>query len=390
MGNKIKTLIKYIIFSMIDILTINKKTNNRDDKILLIRIDAIGDSIIWMDSAKEYKKMYPKKKIVLVCNSIWKDIAEITGYFDEVIPLEIKRFNKDLIYRYKFFKEVKKTKYKKIISPVYSRTFFVVDWLVKNIVADEKIGSVGDCSNIPFKQKKISDKWYTKLIEADSKEMFELERNAEFIRNLFKKKYCASFSSIEFDYQKYSSRVLENKKYCVIFLGASTLKRVYPVKKIVEVLKEIPVEMAIVLCGSNEEKELSEEFQENFNRKNKIIDLVGETNLIESLAFIKGAKFLIGNETASVHMAVAVKTPSICILGGGHFGRFMPYKLNKKLTEEERRILPKVVYKKMECYNCNWQCRYPLINDITWKCIYEIEVDDIKNKIFEIIKENRN
>lgn len=392
MKNKIKFIIKYIVFLIIDMLTMRGGKNKKyiENNLLLIRLDAIGDSIIWMDSAKEYRRIYPGKKITLICNSIWKDIAEVTGYFDEIIPLEIKRFNKNLIYRYEFLKDIKKNKYDKIISPSYSRTFFVSDWLVKNITADEKIGSVGDCSNISSKQKKISDKWYTKLIEADSKEMFELERNAEFIRNLLKQKYQANFSSIQFDYQRYSNKTVEKEKYCVIFLGASTLRRAYPIRKFIEVLKEIPEEMAIVLCGNNGEKQLSVNFINCFEGKNQIINLVGKTNLIESLAIIKGAKLLIGNETASVHMAVAVKTPSICILGGGHFGRFMPYKLNKKLTEEERRILPRVVYEKMECFNCNWQCKYPLVNGITWRCIYEIKVDDIKNKIFEILKESND
>ena len=387
MKNKIKTIIKQTLFYLIDIFTwkiIDK--NKKKGEILLIRTDAIGDSIIWLDSAKEYRRIYADKKITLICNSIWEDIAKITGYFDEIIPLEIKNFNKNLMYRYKFLKGVKKNKYEKIISPVYSRTFFVSDWLVKNITADEKIGSIGDLLNISPRLKKISDKWYTKLIKSDTKEMFELNRNSEFIRNLSNKKYQANLPYLEFDFQNYFNKKVKKEKYCVIFLGAGTLRRAYPVKKFIETLKEIPQEMAIVLCGSIGEKELNEKFIQNFKGENKIINLVGKTNLIESLAIIKGAKFLIGNDSASVHMAVAMKTPSVCILGGGHFERFMPYVLNKKMNEEEKRILPKAVYKKMGCYNCNWQCKYPLVNGITWKCIYDIEVEEIKSKIFEILK----
>ena len=53
--------------------------------ILVIRLDAIGDSVIWLDQAKEYRKRFPNHKLVLFHNISWKDIAERLPYFDECI-----------------------------------------------------------------------------------------------------------------------------------------------------------------------------------------------------------------------------------------------------------------------------------------------------------------
>ncbi len=385
MINKIKTGIKIILFLIFVILFKGKKAVNVD--ILIIRMDAIGDAILWLKTAKYYKEFYPNKRITLICNVIWKDIAIETNFFDEVIPIEVNRFEKDLLYRIKFLRKVKKVKYDKIISPVYSRTFFGSDWLLRSISSKEKIGSIGNNSNISKRLKKISDKWYTKLIEAQNVDMFELRRNFEFISNLFGVDINSRLNDLGIDFDKYTPKELINKEYCVIFLGASTLRRAYPIEKIIDLVQTVPQDMNIVLSGSKTEEELSNSFIENYLGNHSIINFTGKTNLIESFSIIKNAKFLIGNETASVHMATAVKTPSLCFLGGGHFGRFMPYDL-PDLDKETKKILPKAVFKKMECFDCNWNCKYPLVNGETWKCIYDIEVEEAKTKLMEIMEEN--
>ena len=48
-------------------------------------------------------------------------------------------------------------------------------------------------------------------------------------------------------------------------------------------------------------------------------------------------------------------------------------------------FLPEVIYKKMECFNCNWKCKY---DDIPWKCIKNIQEKDIIKLILFYVKEN--
>ena len=95
---------------------------------------------------------------------------------------------------------------------------------------------------------------------------------------------------------------------------------------------------------------------------------------------VSDAKFLIGNETSAIHIAAAVRTPSVCILGGGHFGRFIPYKLEK----EPDGPLPIPVYYKMTCFNCNWNCIYPIKKGEPTPCIKDITVDHVWKKVKKI------
>ena len=70
--------IKSIIFFIFDsfcLLFVKKQTTHQI--VLLIRQDTIGDFVLWLDTAKEYRKLYPSGnyKIVLVGNALWCDLA---------------------------------------------------------------------------------------------------------------------------------------------------------------------------------------------------------------------------------------------------------------------------------------------------------------------------
>ena len=68
-------VIKSLLFYLFDSMALLKAPSPQQNKlelVLLIRQDAIGDFIIWLDTAKEYRKLYPQEeyKIILVGNKI--------------------------------------------------------------------------------------------------------------------------------------------------------------------------------------------------------------------------------------------------------------------------------------------------------------------------------
>jgi len=71
--------------------------------------------------------------------------------------------------------------------------------------------------------------------------------------------------------------------------------------------------------------------------------LAGKTTIAQLVELIRNASLLIGNDSAAIHMAAATQTPSVCILGGGHYGRFLPYQPESRETEY---IGPQLVLKK--------------------------------------------
>ncbi len=110
------------------------------------------------------------------------------------------------------------------------------------------------------------------------------------------------------------------------------------------------------------------------------MNLAAKTTLPEFVEVIRRAKILVSNDTAAVHISAAVGTPSVCILGGGHYGRFLPYSL-----ETENSTTPVSVIHKMDCYNCNWICTQPSKKGKAAPCIANIRVEQVLNVVKQIL-----
>jgi ADP-heptose:LPS heptosyltransferase len=375
MNSRYKNIIikklKLFYFYVFDKISALSFKINYSNKLLLVRLDAIGDFIIWIDSAKEYRRLYPNRKIILCVNSVSYDLASRLPYWDEVISVNMRYFYRNIVYRWKIISMISRGKYEIAIQPTYTRNIFLGDSIIRATKAKERIGSFGDNSNISDKEKAISDRWYTRLIPANTHQLMELDRNAEFIQNLSGNKFQASIPILP-------RLVLLNKRltvfgdFIIIFPGASWHGRQWPSEKFSQILALLykKYKFKMILCGSSAEVKLCQDIGDESCAD--IINFAGQTSLSELIELIRGARLLIANETSAIHIAVAVGTPSVCILGGGHYGRFMPYP--KSIDNCDK------VYSatnKMDCYNCNWFCIQDHDSLGAVPCISRIEVNYI-------------
>lgn len=348
---KLKTLIKLIIYYFINLL-VKPSQKIKPKSLLLIRLDAIGDYVMFRNFIKELKESqkYKDYKITLLGNSAWESISEEldSEYVDKFIWIDRNKFNKDFIYRYKKLQEITSLGYEVVLSPVYSREFFVGDTIVKLIHAKEKIGSIGDTSNIKVWQKNISDKYYDSLVPAKDEIMFEFDRNKEFFENLLEEKIDLKKPSISLKKNELNFE-LPKEKYAILFIGASAEFRKWSIKKFAKVgmwLKE-KYDYEIVLCGAPSDSEDAVEFRKYFDRE--YVDLIGKTSLIELLHVIYNGNLMIANETSAPHFAVALEMTNVFVISNGnHYGRFTPYP--KEVSQNYHVIYHPLIEKDLDDY----------------------------------------
>ena len=352
--------------------------------LLIIRPDSIGDFVFFLDTFKEYRKLYPPEdwEITLLGNKSWRVLAMDMPYADHYWFMDIKRFTRVPMYRYQLLRQVRNANFDLVIQPVYSRRYWVGDAIVRASGAYKRIGSEGDLNNIAHRQKRHSDGWYTSLIPAKAERMNELERNAEFIRDLGLADFRADLPKmiVPDNAQKRADMMLEElglrksssskfSDFYVLFPGAGEKFRQWPVERFAALAGCIYdcTGWTGLICGGPGEETLAEQLL--FLAVNvPLLNLSGRTNLIELAGIIKRCKILIGNETSAIHIAVAAGAPSICILGGGHFGRFVPYNVPSDLH---------AVYTEMDCFGCNWKCIHSTYKGKPVPCIEEIQVHQI-------------
>lgn len=349
--------------------------------VLFVRLDALGDFVLWFSSLKRMRLHYAGKRIHLVCSPIVVELAESLHFFESVIPVEAKRFARELPYRWKILSKVSGLGASVAIQPVYSRIFILGEALIRSSRAERRIGSAGCPAGLSSWRRMLADRIYTRLVPASSAPIMEIDRNCEFLAGLFKDQVYPQ--SVELPQLVELKETLAfGANYFIMFPGAASSKRLWPVFKFAAVAKEIASRYGsrLVVCGTAGERPLADELILRAGLAGAI-NLAGETSLPEFVEVVRGASLLVGNETSAVHIAAAVETPSVCLLGGGHFGRFMPY------SSSCRGMKPVPVYELMECFGCHWSCIHPdQRRGAVAPCVKVITVDLVLEVVHEILK----
>jgi len=370
--------ILYYFFDSLALCSTPSPQKTQLEVVLLIRQDAIGDFVMWLDTAKEYRKLYPpdKYKIVLVGNKIWCDLAKELPLWDEVLPVNVKAFKTLSLYRWNILREVRNFGAKIAIQPTFSREFYHGDSLIRASYALRKVSSVGDMSNRNWLKKTIADGWHTELIPTSTKIMTELERNAEFFQGLSLKPYQANYPKLKFP--RTTTTNWWEREYYVLFPGVSTALRQWPAECFAEIADRIYNQTGLtgILDGAPSDKPLAESIQ---SISSASLEWAG-TLLEELPQLLKYTRFMVSGETSAVYIAAAVETPVVCVLGGAYFGRFLPY---PELTGQKF-VLETVSYP-MSCYGCNAKCVYPLQTNESAPCVSNISVDAVWEKVVPLL-----
>ena len=326
---KLKNFIVYLITRVVVFNITIKRVQIKQNTLLLIRLDSIGDYILvrnFFQSLKQSKR-FRSYKITLCGNVLWKELAETfdSNTIDEFIWIDRKKFYSNILYKYKVLKQIHSKGFEVCIDTTFSREILYGDTIVKSSCAKEKIGSRGaPDSYVVWKRKLFSNNFYTELIEVFAENLFEFKRNKYFFEQIINEKINLQKPFLDTSGIKLDS--LPSQKYIVIFPGANDEKRIWSIGNFVEVAKYILENSSylIVLCGSRKESELADTFDNNMNNS-RIINFTGKLTLVELAKVIGSAEFLISNETGAVHIAAAAGTKFLCISNGNHLGRFNPY-----------------------------------------------------------------
>jgi ADP-heptose:LPS heptosyltransferase len=373
----LKNLVKLLIYGLIN-LSISPSREIKQKSLLLVRLDAIGDYILFRNFIESLKKnqKYNNYKITLLGNNVWKNLSKELDYeyVDNFIWLDRNKFNKNLIYRYKKLKEITFYGYEVVINPTYSREYYYSDTIVKLLTANEKIGSISDTSNLKISKKNVSDKYYTKLISTKKEIMFEFYRNKDFFEKLLEENLLIGKPEIKLKENKLSFNLPQ--KYAIFFVGAGKNFRKWDIQKFAVIAKHLKDNYGytIVLCGGPNDINESKSFKQYFN--DDYLDFVEKTTLIELLYVINNGNIIISNDTAAPHIAVALGMKNVFVISNGfHLGRFVPYP--KNLIENYHVIYHPEIEKNLDDFKklCN---TYRFGSELN---INNISIDSVKEKL---------
>jgi len=264
-----------------------------------------------------------------------------------------------------------KNNYETVLQPTFARTF-INDGLAALTAAKQIVGFEGDTERIAIRYKSQTDRFYTKRLILPPNTNFEFEKVKFFFEILLKSPIVINEPFIKLKERK-------TREGIVICPGAGIFKRSWESQKFLDLIKLIlqHTKQPVYLTGGYGDIKTGD-FLKNNLPPGSVNNLIGCTSLPELIELIGSAALVIANETSAIHIAAATKTNTICILGGGHFGRFAPY-------PEYMDLKPLCLYEKMDCYHCNWICSFKTREDEPYPCISAISVQKVWSSVLPLL-----
>ena len=135
--------------------------------------------------------------------------------------------------------------------------------------------------------------------------------------------------------------------------------RDYPEASMVAAVRNagLPADTRIVVCAEPVRRGDMESLARSLRTATPhTIELVHPSGLVPFVELVGQARLVIAMESAAAHISAAMDKLAVSVIGGGHYGFFAPW---VKSHRQAWLHLP------MDCYGCDWQCRYEQARCIT-------------------------
>lgn len=327
-------------------------------KILIIRIDRIGDFILSLPTIKALKENFNNSKITIIVPEYLKDLAESHKYIDNVL---LYNKNDSLLKKILFLKKLKTYSFDLAID-------MHLDYKIKTAI-------IAYISNAPVR---IGFSWgyrevfFTNSIKPELKNsLVDITYSLLSVFGIKGKPDNPEIEPSEEAEKRIAKFFEDNGIFSSDFIigihpGGFYESQRLPLNKFAELINLIKEKFhaKFIIFGSKNETELIEKL------KDKIFLTVTDFSISEIVALISKLNLLICNNSGPLHIACALSIPTVSTMGSTDPYLWMP--------RGDKNI---VIRKDLPCSPCNkGKCK-------THECMDLITVEDMMNAVETQLKE---
>ena len=337
--------------------------------ILIVKLSAIGDIVNAIPVAAALRELYPNARITWIAEKTGGALLKDNPNLDELIIFEKHKFTSLKGLRENFVDFVKFIRSKKFDLVLDIQGLFKSTVITVLTGAKEKL---------VFDTAREGSSIFSKRIVGANSTGHVVERYLDVVRHLGGKIDKPNFSIfLTLEEMKEAKQLLKennlvDKKYVVFALGAGWPNKVWPSEYFAE-LSNLVYDMGYipVAIGGAAEEKLYEKIVES-DKGILPINFVNRTPLKQLAYIIKNASAFVGGDTGALHIAVAVNTSIIGLLGPTIFYRNCPYGDNNQVIVVDR---PCISCKKRGCPK-GFDC----LSEISVEQVFEAFKNIILNK----------
>ena len=355
-------------------------------KAIIIAPHIFGDATILLAALQGYVDLYKPKgvEVLLLCRPAVKKFLEAVAEFPKGLLAEHVDFTK-LVNDFTYFRKVSKMYRHQAEIVVAPGTSMSVELLATTFPTKNRYAfSQGKRIFWPPHIYVFYKLAYTDIIYPPV-DMMQIQRHRMLLNHLGLDSYKGHISHF-----KKQERVV-NGDYCVICPGSSMSFKCWPLERY-RIVADWIIEtfnIDVHICGGGRiEADMAEELIRQSSHKGRIISHVDKTSFAEWSSVVQYAKFVFGNDSATIHIAAATQRPSVCIAGAYDKNQFFPYAVDEMAPGD---VLPITLLKEVSCRNCrtksyyagyrNEECTKRIKQGLCASCIDDISADDVKESI---------
>lgn len=333
-------------------------------KIFIIKLAAIGDSILMIPMLRTLRKSFPNTEITFVCSYINEDIIRKIPYIDKIINCDVHSFLKNPFGFVKFISKIREVNYDVIIDAgQWERINSIITAFTKS-----------DCS-IGFKTDGQYKHFIYNMVVPHQRKTHELENFIDLLsplgitinENDKKLEYFLSNENRKFAYRFWQDNDLENRSVICLHpgCGENGKPREWENENYIALgnrLINYDESIRILITGSPSEEDRCENIAEGIQRN--VINTAGKFLLDDVVALVENATLIVCSNTGMLHIASCVGTKTMGLHGPTNPQKWGAYDQKSVLIQSDKLCSP-CLYLGHD-YGCK-----------TWPCMSHISVDDV-------------
>lgn len=332
------------------------------EKILIVQTAFLGDVILTTPLLKAAKKLHPQSLLSFVLIPETREVLAHNSLVDEIILYDKRKKEKPFKNFVSLVREIRNKNFTKAIIPHRSLRSASLCYLAR---VPQRIGFDKSAGSFLFTRKV---KYQTGL--------HEIERNLSLLGDFpsnHRQEFLPELFPVEDDFAK-AEQLLENSGLdtsdALVAMAPGSVwatKRWLP-ERFAEVADLLikGSKTGIVFVGSKEDEKLCHHISKMMDQKSIIA--AGKISFLQSAALISKCDVILSNDSAPVHMAVAMGTPVVEIYGSTvpEFG-FAPWGDRNLIIQKSLYCRPCGIHGKSKCPEKHFRC----MNEITTQEVYE-------------------
>jgi ADP-heptose:LPS heptosyltransferase len=359
------------------------------ESVLVFRPDNLGDVVLFSGSLRHIRTHYPKAHITICVKKYVSNFLELCPHIDRILTWEdlhdsllppLFRQVHGLMLRavrYPIPRMLLRMLAKTMNLPITPQVALFpcrsATWghhaFASALTSDHKIGICGDYCNQSASIDEAAAAFYTQRLRIPPGRAwdYELAVTRDFLNTLH---IGVSVDDIwpevwtDTEDRDWALSTMPSRRGSIVLgiaPGAGRQSRIYPPEKLSDALATLSEHsFSYVIFGSEAEIPLCRSLEEMLRKApntEEVRVLSGQTTIRQVAECLKLCDIVVAAENAALHLATGLRKPTVGIVGGGHFGRFYPW---------GRVDLNRVANLTMDCYHCNWKCRYETVRCVKY------------------------